>query len=71
LVLDFPYPDRLEDFRIPRYDIGVVEQYFEAACGVVHLGATEQDEILEQGGFVEVQRADIGGGMFDFITATK
>jgi 2-polyprenyl-3-methyl-5-hydroxy-6-metoxy-1,4-benzoquinol methylase len=48
LVLDYPYPGRLEDFRDPRYNYGVIEQYFEVVNGIVHLSAPEQDELLNQ-----------------------
>jgi ubiquinone/menaquinone biosynthesis C-methylase UbiE len=71
LVLDFPYPDKLEDFRNTRYDYGVIEQYFEVANGIVHLSASEQNQLLDQVGFKNIQRMDMGEGMFDFITATK
>jgi len=71
LVLDYPYPGRLEDFRNPRYNYGVIEQYFEVVNGIVHLSALEQDELLSQAGFKNIQRTDIGEGMFDFIMATK
>ena len=71
LVLDFPYPDKLKNFRNPRYDYGVIEQYFEVANGIVHLGASEQNQLLVQSGFKNIQRMDMGEGMFDFITVTK
>ena len=71
LILDFPYPERLEDFRDPRYSIGIIEQYFEAPSGVVLLGAAEQNAVLEQAGFKDIQRDDINNGMFDFIMAVK
>ncbi|MFC1885594.1 class I SAM-dependent methyltransferase [Thermodesulfobacteriota bacterium] len=71
LILDFPYPEKLEEFRHPRYSIGIVEQYFEAPNGIIHLGAAEQNTLLEQAGFKEIQRSDINNGMFDFIMAVK
>ena len=71
LILDFPYPDTIEDFRNPRYHYGVIEQYFEVAKGIVHMGAHQQDELLRNVGFRNIERMDINKGMFDFITATK
>jgi hypothetical protein len=41
------------------------------ANGIVHLGASEQNQLLDQVGFKNIQRMDLGEGMFDFITATK
>ena len=71
LVLDFPYPGQLEDFRNPRYDYGILDQFYEICADCVHLTTEQQDEILSAAGFKNIQRVPIGKGMFDFITATK
>ena len=71
LVLDFPYPGKLEDFRNPIYDYGVLDQFYEICAGSVHLNNAQQDELLSSVGFRNIQRMPIGKGMFDFITATK
>jgi ubiquinone/menaquinone biosynthesis C-methylase UbiE len=72
LILDYPYPGRLEDFRNPRYEYGIIEQYFEAMTGIVHLAEKEQDELLYQAGFTEVERRPVGeGGLLDFVLAGK
>ncbi len=71
LILDFPYPDKLEDFRNPMFDYGILDQFYEIYAGTVHLNNKQQDEILANSGFKNIQRMPIGKGMFDFITATK
>ena len=71
IVLDFPYPNNMEDFRNPIYGFGVMDQYFEATIGTVHLTNNEQDELLSKVGFKDIQRMAVGKGMFDFISATK
>ena len=71
LILDFPYPSKLEDFRNPMYDYGILDQSYEAVTGVIHLNMHEQNEILTKVGFKNIQRMAIGRGMFEFITATK
>ena len=72
LILDYPYPGRLEDFRNPRFDYGIIEQYFEALGGIVHIAEEEQNELLSRAGFKTIERLPVGdGGMLDFITATK
>ena len=72
LILDYPYPGRLEDFRNPRFDYGIIEQYFEAIGGIVHIPEEEQDALLSGAGFKMIERMTVGdGGMLDFITATK
>jgi ubiquinone/menaquinone biosynthesis C-methylase UbiE len=72
LILDYPFPGRLEDFRNPRYEYGIIEQYFEAMSGIVHIPEKEQNELLSQAGFQTIDRMTVGeGGMLDFITAGK
>jgi len=71
IILEFPYPEKLEDFRDQRYDIGIIEQFFEAPSGIVHLCAVEQDRLLKQAGFNNIQRSDLNNGMFDLIMAVK
>jgi len=70
-VLDFPYPSKLEDFRNPMYDYGVLDLFYEICAGTVHLDNAQQDTILAEAGFKNLQRMPIGKDMFDFITATK
>jgi len=71
MVLDFPYPARIEDFRTPIYDYGILDQCYEMVIGTEHLSSQEQDALLGKTGFKNLQRMSIGKGMFDFITATK
>jgi ubiquinone/menaquinone biosynthesis C-methylase UbiE len=71
LILDFPYPSRLEDFRDPIYDMGIYDQYFETVIGTLHLNTSEQTEMLTKVGFKDIQRMSVGKGMFEFVTATK
>jgi ubiquinone/menaquinone biosynthesis C-methylase UbiE len=71
MILDFPYPRNLEDFRNPIYEYATLDQFYETTIGTVHLNNDEQNEILTKAGFKNIQRMPIGKGMFDFITATK
>jgi len=71
LILDFPYPSKLEDFRNPIYDMGVYDQYYEVIGGFTHLTTAEQTEMLTRICFKDIQRMSIGKGMFEFVTATK
>jgi len=71
LILDFSYPCKLEDFRNPMYDYGILDQFYEVVTGTIHLNMKEQNEMLTKVGFRNVQRMAIGRGMFEFITATK
>ena len=71
LVLDFPYPSKLADFRNPIYNYGILDQFHEICADCVHLTVEQQNELLTAAGFKDIQRRPIGKGMFDFITATK
>jgi ubiquinone/menaquinone biosynthesis C-methylase UbiE len=71
LILDFPYPGQLEDFRNPAYNYGILDQFYEICAGCVHIDNQQQDEILAAAGFKNIQRMPIGKGMFEFITAVK
>jgi len=71
LILDFSYPSKLEDFRNPMYDYGILDQFFEVIAGNIHLNMKEQNELLAEVGFRNIQRMAFGRGMFEFITATK
>ena len=71
LILDFPYPSKIEDFRNPLYGYGILDQCYEMCMGTKHLSSEEQEEILEKKGFKNLQRIPVGKGMFDLITARK
>ena len=71
LIIDFPYPAKLEDFRNPMYDMAILEQFVEICCGYVHLNTNERNDMLEQVGFKDVQQKGVGKGMFELVMATK
>ncbi|OGP50034.1 MAG: hypothetical protein A2Y79_01445 [Deltaproteobacteria bacterium RBG_13_43_22] len=71
LILDFPYPSKLEDFRNPMYDYAILDQFYEMCIGTIHLNVEEQNDLIRQVGFNSLNRVSIGKGMFDFVTAKK
>jgi ubiquinone/menaquinone biosynthesis C-methylase UbiE len=71
LVVDFPFPSELEDFRNPNYDMGILDQLFEVCMGFRHLNKEEQNEMFEKTGFKIGQRMPIGKGMFEVTVAAK
>lgn len=71
LILDFPYPDAVADFRNPIYDYGIMDQFYETFMGSVHLTSVEQTQLLARAGFKDIRRMAVGKGMFDFITASR
>jgi ubiquinone/menaquinone biosynthesis C-methylase UbiE len=71
IVLDFPYPNRIEDFRDPAYSFAIYDQFFERFLGIVHLTNEQRDAILLEAGFSDLQKATIGKGMFELVIAQK
>jgi ubiquinone/menaquinone biosynthesis C-methylase UbiE len=71
VILDFPYPGKIDDFRNPMYDMAILEQFFEICLGFVHLNTQERNEMLAKAGFKDLQQMAIGKGMFELVTATK
>lgn len=71
LILDFPFPEELGDFRNPLYDFSVLDQFRKTCFGETHLSHYRRDEMLADVGFVEKQRRTIGKGMFELLIAKK
>jgi len=71
LVLDFPYPTKIEEFRETAYDFAVMDQFFERFAGFIHLDTDERDEMLSAAGFGNLRKATIGKGMFELVVADK
>jgi len=69
LIIDFSFPEKLEDFRNPDYELGVIDQFDEICLGNVMLNMHEQNEILTKVGFKNIQRTALQG--FDIITGEK
>jgi ubiquinone/menaquinone biosynthesis C-methylase UbiE len=71
VILDELYPGKLEDFRNPMYAYGVMDQFYETCMGTVQFSSQEQDALLTNTGFKDIQRSYIGKGMFELIVASK
>jgi ubiquinone/menaquinone biosynthesis C-methylase UbiE len=71
LVLDFPYPTKIEDFRDRTYDFAVMDQFFERFAGFIHVTTDERDKMLKGAGFGNLQKTTIGKGMFELVVAEK
>jgi SAM-dependent methyltransferase len=69
LIVDFSYPERLEDFRNPAFEPGVIDQFDECHLGTIILNERQENEIFIEVGFKNIQRTTMAG--FDIVTATK
>lgn len=61
LIFDFSYPDNIEDFKNPKYESGIIDQFNETCLGVVHLNTFEQNKMFTKVGFKDIQRMTIKG----------
>ena len=68
-LIDFSYPEKIEDFKNPLYERGVIDQFDETLLGVIHLNVHEQNEMFTKVGFKNIQRTSMLG--IDILTATK
>jgi SAM-dependent methyltransferase len=68
-LVDFSYPEKIEDFRNPTYEPGMIDQFDETLLGIIHLNVHEQNEMFTKVGFKNIQRISIQG--FDILNATK
>jgi len=71
IILDFPYPCEISEFRDARFEYGILDQFYEICAGTEHLNSKEQSEILSKVGFNNIQRIPIGKGMLEFVMAIK
>lgn len=71
LLLDFPFPAEMVDFRNPLYDFAILDQFRKAIVGYGHTSTYKRDHMLGSVGFKDLDRRTIGRGMFELVTATK
>ncbi len=69
LVIDFLYPGKIEDFRNPAFEFGIMDQFFEAQIGTVILNEVEVNQMFTKVGFKNVERSSARGVYI--LTATK
>lgn len=71
LILDFPYPKDIQDFRNYQYAGGIYDQCFEATIGSVHLTSVEVNDLLCKTGFTQINRTIVVKSMIDLVRAIK
>jgi SAM-dependent methyltransferase len=69
LIIDFSYPERLEDFRNPAFEPGVLDQFDDCNLGAIILNEREENEMFTEVGFKDIKRISMQG--FDIVTAVK
>ncbi len=71
VILDFAYPEKLEDFRNARYSLGIMDQFFETTWGSKHICASARSELLREHGFKDPATFPIADGSVEATYARK
>ena len=71
VILDFAYPETLEDFRNPKYSLGIMDQFFETTWGSKHICASARGELLCEHGFKDPTTFPIADGSIEATYARK
>jgi SAM-dependent methyltransferase len=69
LIIDFSYPEKLEDFRNPEFEPGIIDQFDDCHLGAILLNAYQENEMFTNVGFKNIQRTSMAG--FDIVTTAK
>lgn len=70
LIVDETWPDDPTQLRDPAYGFSVMVQFSELIWGNLVATESEQTQLLDEAGFVDIQRGDLGG-TFTTIHARK
>lgn len=71
IILEFPYPEKDNEFFDPNFAMGIYDQFFEIIWGTEHITWSEQKELLSKSGFKNIQRTFLGDNTYVIITADK
>ncbi len=69
LIFDFSFPEKLEDFRNPAFEPGVLDQFDDCLLGAILPNEREENEMFTEVGFKDIKRISMLG--FDIVTAAK
>jgi ubiquinone/menaquinone biosynthesis C-methylase UbiE len=62
VILDFTYPESLQDFRKPEYTMGIMDQFYELTRGSELVTGTAKQQILIECGFKDPTNISLLGG---------
>ena len=71
VILDFAYPERLEDFGKPEYSPGIKDQFYELILGHEHLPLAARHQLLLEVGFKDPTSIPLFGGPIEVTYARK
>ncbi|MDR9459237.1 MAG: class I SAM-dependent methyltransferase [Dehalococcoidia bacterium] len=71
VILDFAYPESLQDFRKPEYTMGIMDQFYELTRGSELLSWTAKQQLLLGCGFKDPTKISLLGGSLEATHAKK
>jgi len=71
VILDFAYPESLQDFRKPEYTMGIMDQFYELTRGSELLSGTAKQQLLLGSGFKDPTNISLLGGSLEATHAKK
>lgn len=71
VILDFVYPESLQDFREPEYTMGIMDQFYELTRGSELLSGTAKQQLLLDCGFKAPTNISLLGGSLEVTHARK
>jgi len=71
VILDFVYPESLQDFREPEYTMGIMDQFYELTRGSELLSRTAKQQLLLDCGFKDPTNISLLGGSLEVTHAKR
>lgn len=71
VILDFAYPESLQDFRKPEYTAGIMDQFYELTRGSELLSGIAKQQLLFECGFKDPTNISLLGGSLEATHAKK
>ncbi len=71
VIMEFLYPEKASEFNDSRFQMGILDQYFEMLWGTEQIGWSIQSNLLKSAGFKNIERYFIEDTPYVVITATK
>jgi 2-polyprenyl-3-methyl-5-hydroxy-6-metoxy-1,4-benzoquinol methylase len=71
VILDFAYPESLQEFRKPEYTMGIMDQFYELTRGSELLSWPAKQQLLLECGFKDPTNISLLGGSLEATHAKK
>jgi len=70
-VMEFPFPENEKEVSDSRFQMGIIDQYFEMIWGSKHIGWSTQRTLLHEAGFMNIERTFLSDNTYMVISGDK